>query len=241
MNNNRNFESIEEEIKFIHDIDHPLDLWWSVSPDTYREVYYGEKLEGKAIELLEKLKNKYPSIYDNIINDKFYWRDWGNIENAKNEERDYCGIYRIRMVDNSKKPLIVSRICGMDKEGIIYIGRAKPKDTLGKRIDNFYNVKMHSGAETYELFCKSLKCQKHPYANHNLEYSVIRLHVIENEHEQKLREEAKLYKKFFIDSLIKKVEIDALVKYFITYGELPPCNSNFPGKWEEFVKKLEEY
>ncbi len=78
------------------------------------------------------------------------WREWQDIENAKKKESDCYGVYQIRIIDNNRRPIPIPRIGGVDKEGIIYIGKAEPKHPLGHRIDDFLAGR-HSGSGTYDL------------------------------------------------------------------------------------------
>jgi hypothetical protein len=60
------------------------------------------------------------------------------------------GTYRVCMSDAAGTPLVLNRLCGADREGIIYIGRSgylggKTKRTLGQRLSEFYFEGPHSG------------------------------------------------------------------------------------------------
>lgn len=165
------------------------------------------------------------------------WSRWQDIEYAKTEQCGCYGIYQIRMVDEIGNPFPIPRTTGIDEEGVIYIGRALPKNTLAKRIYEFEtNSKLgkasHSGGETYVLMWLKLKCSGHAYKNHKLQYRVMRLDIDATKPETNRREELK--------HKINSEEINALVDYFNRYCELPPCNSNFPGKWNRFADKLQE-
>ncbi|MBI4333352.1 MAG: hypothetical protein HY673_18970 [Chloroflexi bacterium] len=69
-----------------------LELWYLASPDTY-EQFWKEGI--KTSVLLAKLINNYPSIHNSIQNEDFPWGAWTDIKNAREQERDYYGIYRI--------------------------------------------------------------------------------------------------------------------------------------------------
>jgi hypothetical protein len=152
------------------------------------------------------------------------WSSWRDIEHARVKERGYYGIYQIRMVDDAGDSLPIPRITRIDEEGIIYIGRAVPRNTLAKRIREFQSVTQfknvsHHGGETYNLMRFNLKYSGHAYQKHKLQYKVMRL---EGEPKSKIEEE----------------EINTLANYFNKYGELPPCNSSFPEKWGKFSGRL---
>ena len=148
------------------------------------------------------------------------WTRWLDINNAKENERGYYGIYQIRIVDKVKKEALpIPRIGGVDVNGIIYIGKAEPQNSLGNRIDAFVKWR-HSGGGTYELVRAGLKVKRHPYWKHQLQYRVTRL----------------LPDKIAPDL----AEIKELAKYFRKYCELPPCNSTVPEKWKRFLTELEE-
>ena len=165
------------------------------------------------------------------------WSSWQNIEHAKAEQRGYYGLYQIRMVNEIGNPLPIQRIAGIDKEGIIYIGRAIPRNTLARRIREFQGTAQlknasHSGGETYVLMQTNLKYSDHTYKNHKLQYRV--KHLYTDRIELELDEQENFKHK------VKKGEEKALADYFNKYAELPPCNSNFPGKWSGFTNRLKE-
>lgn len=165
------------------------------------------------------------------------WSSWQNIERAKIEQRGYFGIYRIRMVDEAGNCLPIKRLACVDKEGIIYIGKAAPRDTLAKRISDFERTsKMgkanHSGGDTYVLMCLDLKCLGHTYKNHRLQYSV--MHVFADATKPERRRQEKWKHK------IEGKEASLLADYFYKYCELPPCNSSFPEKFSRFTDRLQK-
>lgn len=129
------------------------------------------------------------------------------------------------MVDASGKPLPISRICGTDTEGIIDIGKIEPSTSLGQRIDSFYK-RTHSGERTYDLLCRVLEQRGHP---HDLRYSVKRLGHVSQANDPNLRP---------LKNLISRSEIRALAEYCSNFGELPPCNLNYPDRWGKFADHL---
>jgi len=162
------------------------------------------------------------------------WSQWQDIGNAKKDERGYYGTYQIRIVDEiTKKPISISRIGGVDKEGIIYIGKAGPNNSLGSRIDSFFEGR-HSGSGTYDLMWESLRVKQHPYWKHHLQYRVIRLFP------DKVEPDLDNVNEFRYMKRIREEEIKALAEYFSKYAELPPCNSTVTGKWKGFLDELEK-
>lgn len=165
------------------------------------------------------------------------WSSWEGIEQTKFKERGCFGIYQIRVVDRVGNPLPVGRIVGVDQEGVIYIGKAGPVQTLAKRIHKFENVSKlgkakHSGGETYILLKMKLIFSDHAFKNHKLQYKVVHLDTDRIGPELNGKENFK--------HKIETEEINALADYFNKYGELPPCNSTFPGKWNRFTDRLQE-
>ncbi len=153
---------------------------------------------------------------------------WNNykghdIYRARDFEEGKFGIYQIRMVDKDNSPIPVPRIGGTDPDGIIYIGRSgyethKTDRSLAQRISEFGSGPS-SGGETYWLMKEHCTNFRHaPYKDHRLQYRA--RHVKGTKRE------------------VDKAEIEALAVYFAQYGELPPCNSSFPGKWDDFYKSL---
>lgn len=157
------------------------------------------------------------------------WTDWDNIGNASNNARDYYGVYKIRMIVGPRNPISIKRMHGEDKEGIIYIGRARPFLSLATRIDQFNKIVKHSGAGTYFLLMLCLAQYEDP-SSYGLQYSIYRMCSKDT-----------IAKNNDID--IQKIKImeeeaNALAVYFKQYCELPPCNSNFENKWEYFRERI---
>ncbi len=165
------------------------------------------------------------------------WTTWKDIEKASVFEKGCYGIYKIRITNKSKKVIQIKRVRGIDKEGIVYIGRAKPSLTLARRIREFEAVAdelhsaFHSGAITFFLMRETLLRYKH-HKGVNLQYKVLRIDVknvgSNIDKIEKLKEE------------IEKEEKQELSKYFSIFCELPPCNSVFTGKWEYFENDVKK-
>jgi hypothetical protein len=124
------------------------------------------------------------------------------------------GIYRVRMVDAKGRPVPLQRLCGVDRDGIIYIGRSgkstcKSDRSTKKRLGEFFNHGSHSGSWTYWQAKKVFQRLK-KYEPHRIEAAVICLK----------------------DDDIYSGEKRALRAYFEEFGELPPFNSSWPGKWD---------
>ena len=166
------------------------------------------------------------------------WDSWRDIGKARSNEGEYFGIYEIGIADQMGRPVPISRIGGVDKEGVVYVGRSgyKPPRTLAQRIHEFQTGRS-SGAQTYMLMSDSLKYLKHPHSEHLLRYRA--MHVRAEDVNIDDRVIAAEVKEFRFSKEIESEEVDALAHYFVKYGELPPCNSNFP-KWEAFNKRVQE-
>jgi hypothetical protein len=148
------------------------------------------------------------------------WGPWFELIDETDWPADY-GIYRARMSDAAGNPLTLNRLCGADREGIIYIGRSgylegKTQRTLGQRLYEFYFEGPHSGGWTYWQ-AKQLFQAHDLFAEHRLFASVIVLPGTKAE--------------------IVPAEMWALRVYFDTFAELPPFNSAFPGKLKTFQKR----
>jgi hypothetical protein len=157
------------------------------------------------------------------------WGGWHDIDGPGSSQLSRFGIYQIRMVSATGNPIPIRRIAGIDKEGVIYIGgsgygkqSAKKPRTMEKRIEEFEKGP-HSGGYTYRLAMEVLQnsggC---PYSAHKLQYRAARLPKADAE-------------------LVKREEVKSLAGYFAKYAELPPCNSSFPGKWQDFRDRMQEY
>jgi hypothetical protein len=166
------------------------------------------------------------------------WTDWDKIENARENEKGYYGIYRIRLSDIANRPFRAKRLNGNDEEGIIYIGRARPMYSLAKRVGQFQKMANevkgnHSGAETFSLTRMILETTFGNNSCNNLEYSVI--HMNDNNPLTNSGETDKLKKE------IEEKEIEVLAQYFSKYAELPPCNSSMTGKWGRLYEIVNQY
>lgn len=142
---------------------------------------------------------------------------WKQIEIVAESRKEYFhsfGVYEIAVVNAKGKPIPIARLAGVDKSGLLYIGRSgfrnqKTKRTITKRIKEFLNGP-HSGGETYDIAFKVLsKTQK--FSKHRLK---VRASILPDR--QIIPKETKLLK-----------------KYFLKYGELPPLNSSIPCKVRE--------
>jgi hypothetical protein len=133
------------------------------------------------------------------------WGEWHNIENIYHDidVLHRQGLYQIRMVNPSNKPLPIPRLAGVDESGIIYIGKSVE---LRTRIENFYCGR-HSGGGMYNLVRLRLRRHK-PYNNYLLQYR---------------------YMKSNDENAMEKTETNLLRRYFRQYCELPPFNSTVIG------------
>jgi hypothetical protein len=140
------------------------------------------------------------------------WAEWVDIDQAQLNQGpfNHYGIYQIGIVDSKGAAIWVNRLAGVDKLGIIYIGRSGYKQqnsnrTIANRIREFVR-QQHSGGKTYAK-AKELTLDR------TLQFSGHRLRVRAS---------------FLRDAEIDGAEADALLEYFKLYAELPPCNSALP-------------
>ena len=155
------------------------------------------------------------------------WSEWKYIPSRPRPRGKYprlyehaYGIYQIRAADVAGKPIPIPRMGSVDEEGILYIGRSGYKDrspsrTLAVRLKEFEQVD-HSGAQTYFLAECTGCLNQGIYKKHKLQCRVMYLSGDKEE--------------------IDKKEIGAIGQYFCRFGELPPCNSSFPGKFSYFLE-----
>lgn len=134
------------------------------------------------------------------------WSDWVSIEVAKSRKGPFncLGIYQIRAVTSSGKPIPVCRLVGVDPLGTVYIGRSgfASGRSIANRIGEFVR-QQHSGGVTYAR-AKEGPDRTPAYSRHSLQ---VRAKVL------------------FTKKEIESAESRALQEYFSKYGELPPCNS----------------
>ena len=156
---------------------------------------------------------------------KSEWTPWYRGEDIERFQDSY-GVYELKLVNRNGRTYPLERLCGRDPNGILYIGRsgyleAKTRRTLKKRISEFFRG-YHSGGNTFELVRKTKRLgwlsQKKPWE------SYIRFRVIEMDGQQ---------------DKIDQYERESLARYFVHYGELPPCNSAIPGKSDRFYDLVE--
>jgi len=140
------------------------------------------------------------------------WTSWIDINLAKSKKGPYedFGIYQIRAVNKELKTIPIERINGLDREGVLYIGRSGFKNqrtnrTIANRINEFIK-KQHSGGITYGL-AKNILRKNKKFSQHNLQVRAL----------------------FQSDNQIELKEAEELHNYFLKFAELPPCNSAFPG------------
>ncbi|MBN2316216.1 MAG: hypothetical protein JXM79_19975 [Sedimentisphaerales bacterium] len=143
------------------------------------------------------------------------WSNWIEIKEAKLPQRDngpfnHLGIYQICAVNSKGKQIPIPRLAGVDKTGVIYIGRSgfsnqRTYRTIAVRIREFDN-KQHSGGITYAK-AEPIINKRRRYKKHRLQVRAKFLSTKED---------------------ICAAELHALSEYHSKYGELPPCNSTRP-------------
>ena len=53
------------------------------------------------------------------------WRDNSHVPAS-------LGVYQVRACESKRNPVAISRCCGVDSDGLLYIGEGKLNDRLGK-------------------------------------------------------------------------------------------------------------
>jgi hypothetical protein len=136
------------------------------------------------------------------------WTSWYKIEESsgRNSKLDRCGVYQIRIVNAAREPIPIGRICCIDPDGIVYIGRSAPKK-IASRMGRFNRCKKHSGSKTYHRV-KSVLSEFPQFAQHRLEVQAM----------------------FLEESDVADAEADLLYNYLFKFGELPPFNSKLENK-----------
>lgn len=140
-----------------------------------------------------------------------HWSEWVEIERARSGEGRFAhfGIYHIRAVNQSGSPITVGRLAGIDRAGILYIGRSgfrwqKTQRTLGNRIDEWLKGG-HSGGFRFQGLKPALDSSP-AFRGHRLQARA----------------------KVLPDIEIEKAEVVSLQDYLSLYAELPPINSSMP-------------
>jgi len=135
------------------------------------------------------------------------WSKWKKID----EKSGYDGfvVYKIRLYDKKcKQPITLRRFFGMDRKGILAIGRTK---NIERRRKQFYKgINDGAGHSEGNLLRQSYSpCfeSKYPNTNYEFQYSFKR------------------------DGRKKKTEEIEIKKYFKKHGEVPPLNSAIPNRY----------
>ena len=128
------------------------------------------------------------------------WSSWRKLEGPDdlNALTGRYGVYRIRVVKRTGKPIPIQRMGECDDQGLIYFGQGNLKNRVG----GFWNWNT-KGSDYYWRMWKHLE-EKYP--GHRLEFSGSQRDV----------------------HAMQKSERSALNQYLKTFWELPPCNSSMP-------------
>lgn len=113
-------------------------------------------------------------------------------------------VYRIRLANAANQAISVPRICGLDRQGLLYIGRSalssSVRRTIANRLSEFLGGN-HSGGKTYAGARRMLSAK---FKGYHLEAQALPMP----------------------DLKIKSCEKNLLGAYFRSFGELPPLNSH---------------
>jgi hypothetical protein len=148
------------------------------------------------------------------------WYGFTNDGSLFNFTNDTYGIYKVRGIDKNGLTINIPRIGGIDKEGILYIGRSGLKRnrsfrSILRRLSEFY-FGNHSGGWTSDLSYEYCLSYQKAFKNYRYEASILQVP----------------------DKEIEKREAKELEDYFVKYGELPPYNSSFPYKLKHKLEKM---
>ena len=144
------------------------------------------------------------------------WRKWISLNSIDDEQQWYNfnsapGIYIIKR----EKP--IQRIGGMDKNGIVYIGKASD---LAVRLNDFWNAVHPASATLWEII---------PMAKIYLGNQITNSKNIISLLSQLLIKVALPIKGYQLD----EAERSVFFAYLWRFGELPPLNFSIPGgRWE---------
>lgn len=109
------------------------------------------------------------------------------------------GVYQIWACDSNCNPITINRFCGIDNNGLLYIG-CTIKQNLRKRLNQFYSstikANTHAGGIKYQKRKKIKKILK----------------------------KDSLWFNFIITKNPKEKETELLIKYINKFGEHPPLN-----------------
>lgn len=70
------------------------------------------------------------------------------------------GVYRVRATDSSGKSKRVHRACGVDEEGVLYIGQGKLRDRIGELLDRKGHGGTHEFLETFAYYELNRICKR---------------------------------------------------------------------------------
>ena len=125
------------------------------------------------------------------------------------------GVYEFRCTDGNGHPMLIDRLNGKDKEGIIYIGSS---EDLKKRINGFW--------KTIEQQDRSRHAAGWTYCSFGYN------DILPPNH---------LQFRFKMVSNITGDEFDLLLEYRRQFMDLPPLNSNrppYPRDWKTRMKEI---
>jgi len=137
------------------------------------------------------------------------WSNWEYIDTPTKFNKS--AIYRIRMVEN-RNPVHISRFLGIDKRGILSIGKTSYMENRRKQfVRALTGVFGHSEGNLLEIL-ERVSPLKSLYPDRRLEYS------------------------FAIVSITEKDKLEELhIKSYVKqYGEVPPLNSAIPKRYDDW-------
>jgi hypothetical protein len=116
------------------------------------------------------------------------------------------GVYTITALSDSKTPVVLSRVGGIDKDGVLYYGKTS---NLRERLRMLWRTIQND-----------YKADAHPFGKRYKEFAILR----------KLFPISTLVVTCSIEKSLETAESKLIKDYVNKYGEVPPFNSSIPKK-----------
>ena len=128
------------------------------------------------------------------------WQAWLRFAEMKDNPCEHCGdgVYQVRATLKNRNPILIHRACGVDTEGILYIGRGN----LCSRVGLLMNI------------CAEDPKHHHHFTGNFVDY--LRLDRIADREFLEIR--------WVETDQPKQIEADLVDDYVKKFGDLPPGN-----------------
>jgi hypothetical protein len=138
------------------------------------------------------------------------WTPWKKIEAPS--ERSEPAAYRIALLDAAGVPLPLSRMLGIDRDGLLSIGKTTSMESRRRQfVSGMTRCYGHSEGNLLHLLLRYSRL-KEIVANATIVYQFVDAST---------------------DKEAKSAEARLLKDYLIRFGELPPLNSAIPNRYDE--------